>query len=257
MIDPIRTLAEAPTLLVALDFDGTLAPLVDVPLDSRMLPQAREAIAALSSLPDTHVALVSGRTLLDLEIVSEHAAESPVLLSGSHGAQFRLPERWGSRATHEASPRVKELIESMRELLAPLENVWVEEKPFGFVVHTRLADRATTERASAQVNGFASEHLDGWRRRGGHDIVEFSERAEGKDTAIRVLRDLVGATAVLFAGDDETDEDAIAALDPGDVGVRVGAGESAAQVRLPDAEAMAAFLTELARARADVEHPAH
>ncbi len=59
----------------------------------------------------------------------------------------------------------------------------------------------------------------------------------------------MGATAVLFAGDDVTDEDALAALEPQDLGIRVGAGETAARQRVPDAAALAAALTRLAELR--------
>ena len=90
-----------------------------------------------------------------------------------------------------------------------------------------------------------------WRRRTGHNIVEYAFRDEGKDTAVRHLRDLTGADTVLFAGDDLTDEDALRSLPAGDVGVHVGAGQAtAATVVVPDIPAFAAFLDELVTLRA-------
>ena len=53
----IERLAAAPELLVALDFDGTLAPIVEVPADARALPAALEAIQGLAALPGTTVVL--------------------------------------------------------------------------------------------------------------------------------------------------------------------------------------------------------
>ena len=95
---------------------------------------------------------------------------------------------------------------------AHLDGVWIEPKTFGFGVHTR---RATAE-AAAEANRLADEIVAAeaphWRRRTGHNIVEFAFRHEGKDSAIAELRERVGATAVLFAGDDVTDEDALASL---------------------------------------------
>jgi len=87
-------------LLVALDFDGTLSPLVDDPMSSRMLPAAREAVMALVATPATTVALVSGRSIPDLRIIAEHQDDSPLLLAGSHGAEVWLPGE-GRRATSD------------------------------------------------------------------------------------------------------------------------------------------------------------
>ncbi len=245
----LESLARTPVLLVALDFDGTLAPLVDVPSEARMVTTARAAIDRLVELPDTHVALVSGRMLADLQSVSEQQADSRVLLAGSHGTQFHLP--YGSEVPPALNPSadVATVSADLADALSTLDNVWVERKPYGFVVHTRLANEDGTARAHTILEGFARDRLHGWRRRGGHDVVEYSERAEGKDAAIRVLRDAVHATAVLFAGDDETDEDALRSLSAGDLGVRVGGGTTAATVRVADAEAMAALLLQLADMR--------
>lgn len=246
----LHVLARTPVLLVALDFDGTLAPLVDVPASARMSPQARDAIDRLAAAPATHVALVSGRQLTDLQMVSEHEPTSRVALAGSHGAQLHLPDGYPVPDPAHPSPLVAEASDELTEVLRPLPNVWVERKPFGFVVHTRLADETETHAAHAIVDEFARDRLAGWRRRGGHDVLEFSERAEGKDGAVHALRDAVQATGVLFAGDDETDEDALRALGPDDLGVRVGAGETSATLRVADATEMAQLLSTLADIRA-------
>ena len=93
-IDPemaLRRVAASDPLLVALDFDGTLAPFADEPMDARMIPAAREALDALLAAPRTIVALVSGRCMSDLRIIAEHDDDSRVLLAGSHGAEFWVP----------------------------------------------------------------------------------------------------------------------------------------------------------------------
>ena len=62
--------ARAPRLLVASDFDGTLAPIVNNPADARPLPAASAVLRALADLPATTVALISGRSLRDLTALS-------------------------------------------------------------------------------------------------------------------------------------------------------------------------------------------
>ena len=86
--------------------------------------------------------------------------------------------------------------------------------------------------------------------RGGKDIVEFAVRHVTKGDAIARLRDLRGADAVFFAGDDVTDEDAFRVLDSGDVGVKVGEGDTLAGYRVSDPAALTDVLKQLARLRA-------
>ena len=87
--------------------------------------------------------------------------------------------------------------------------------------------------------------------RDGKDIIEFSVRDAHKGDGIERLREYTRATAVLFAGDDVTDEDGFSVLRPadGDVGVKVGEGDTAAQYRVADERAVATLLTLLAGAR--------
>ena len=70
----LGALARVPTLLVALDFDGVLAPIVQDPSSSRPLPGSAVAVDALAALPGTTVAMLSGRALGDLRDVSGFGA---------------------------------------------------------------------------------------------------------------------------------------------------------------------------------------
>jgi trehalose 6-phosphate phosphatase len=250
--DAIRLLAASDRLLVALDFDGTLSPLEDEPMDARMLPAAREAVSALVAAPETIVAFVSGRSLVDLRVIAEHDDASQVLLAGSHGAEFWSPgEGVLSHGEDEADVVLRDTLRShAEEATAHLDGVWIEPKTFGFGVHTRRAEAEAAAEANRLVDDIVAAEAPHWRRRTGHNIVEFAFRHEGKDSAIAELRERVGATAVLFAGDDVTDEDALASLGDSDLGVRVGDADTAAAVRVPDIAALAELLTLLAEERA-------
>jgi len=247
----LRGVAASDRLLVALDFDGTLAPLEDDPMSARALPEAAAAVAALAALPDTPVAFVSGRSLHDLREIAEHREDSPVHLAGSHGAEFWVP-REGTLATDDddvAHALRDELREAMTAQVGDLEGVWVEPKTFGFGIHTRVASPADAQAAREAADRLVSDRAPHWRRRTGHNIVEYSFRHEGKDSAIATLRERLGATAVVFAGDDVTDEDALASLGEHDLGIRVGAGDTAATVRVAGIAELAAALELLARLR--------
>lgn len=257
IIEAVRSIAAADTLLVALDFDGTVSHLDDDPMAVRAVPAASAVVAALSRLDDTYVAYVSGRSLRDLEIISERPPVSPIILVGSHGAEYMLPAALsgpddGADADDDGEGDVDgdAVLERARDAVADLEAVRIEPKRFGFAVHTRVADADATAESTRRIDRLMGEIAPGWRRRSGHDVVEFSWRPEGKDVAVERLRDIVGATNVIFAGDDVTDEDALAALRPADLGVRVGTGETAAAIRVGDPEELAKLLDVVASIRA-------
>jgi trehalose 6-phosphate phosphatase len=88
-----------------------------------------------------------------------------------------------------------------------------------------------------------------WRRREGKHVLEFSWRHEGKDTALALLRSEIEADAVVFAGDDVTDEDALRSLEEGDLGIRVGAGDTVAHTRVDDPRGLVALLGRIADLR--------
>lgn len=250
--DALARVAASDRLLIALDFDGTLAPLEDEPMNARALPVASAAVAALAALPNTPVAFVSGRSLHDLREIAEHADDAQIFLAGSHGAEFWVPGE-GPLDTEddEGAPALRdELRDTMTAQVGDLEGVWVEPKTFGFGIHTRVASAQDAQTARDAADRLVAERAPHWRRRTGHNIVEYSFRHEGKDSAIAALRERVGATAVLFAGDDVTDEDALASLGPDDLGIRVGAGETAAMVRVGSIQELARALSLLARMRA-------
>jgi trehalose 6-phosphate phosphatase len=242
--------AEARHLLIALDFDGTLAPLVDEPMSARMLPAARDALTRLAHAPETTVALVSGRTLEHLAEISEREPDSLIHLAGSHGAEFWHPDADGEQDADDDAALRDQLTAQAERIVGGVDGAWIEHKRFGFGLHTRLADRDGAAEAIARIDDLVRAEAPTWRRRTGQDILEFASRHEGKDSAVRSLRKRVGADVVLFAGDDVTDEDALASLDAGDVGIRVGGGESVAEYRVADAAALAALLGRIAEARA-------
>ncbi|MFF8185695.1 trehalose-phosphatase [Microbacterium sp. NPDC016588] len=247
----IEAVSTTAVLLVALDFDGTLAPLVDDPMTARMTPRARAAVDALAALPDTVVALVSGRSLGHLREIAEHDDASPIWLAASHGAQFWTPGAGEEPAPDDADDlALRDRLQStISDGVDHLDGVWIEPKEFGVGVHTRRADAAATEEARGLADRLVAEEAPDWRRRTGHDILEFAFRHEGKDSAVEHLRERIGATAVIFAGDDVTDEDALGALASGDLGIHVGSGETAATLKVADIDGLVDVLEAVAHQR--------
>ncbi|GAT72908.1 trehalose-phosphatase [Microbacterium hydrocarbonoxydans] len=248
----LSAIAATPRLVVALDFDGTASPFVTDPMSARALPEVVVQVERLTALPDTVVAYVSGRSMDDLRVITEHTDDSPIVLAGSHGAQYWYPGSGDADARGEAAEDAEReaLWVAARPIIDRYEGVELEQKTFGMGVHTRAASPEIEEQVFAAIDALVAEQLPHWRRRAGNRVLEFSSRAEGKDAAMQALRERFDATGILFAGDDVTDEDAMRVLSDGDLGVRVGPGETAATLRVDSPQQIAALLEQLADERA-------
>jgi trehalose 6-phosphate phosphatase len=253
--DDVESLARVPRLLVALDFDGTLAPFVDDPADAQALPASARAIDDLTQTADTAVALISGRSLASLRQVA--SPDPRVLLVGSHGAERYAPAEFGAAdLSAELSAEAEEALGAARLEFADVAQshprAWVEEKPAGLVLHTRMVDPAAVPELAHDALTRLGRLGDAVHVTRGKNVIEVSVLPADKGQGMDWLRATTRADAVLFAGDDRTDEDAFARLDPaaGDLGVKVGAGETTALHRVDGPGDVAVLLGTLA----DVRH---
>ena len=124
----------------------------------------------------------------------------------------------------------------------------LESKPAGIVVHVRGAEPVVAERVLDAVRTGPAQ-LPGVEATAGKAVLEMAVVQVSKGAAIDTLRGRLGADAVLFVGDDVTDETAFARLRPGDVGVKVGDGDTAAGYRVGAPEDVTALLEALLAAR--------
>ncbi len=98
----LANLSVHPQVLVALDFDGTLAPLQDDPENSRMLPESREVVDALTDTDGVHVSLVTGRAFENIMRVADPHPDW--FLVGSHGIEVVAPHERDSYASPQLVP---------------------------------------------------------------------------------------------------------------------------------------------------------
>lgn len=232
----LRPAAAAPVLLVASDYDGTLAPIVDDPAAAHADPDAISALGALAARAGTHVAVISGRARADLE-----ALMGPVpgaLLIGGHGGEW---------SDDEASTEAADLASRLEEVAARFPGALVESKPTGAALHYRHVDAAAAdEAANAATNaaaGLATRVVHGKR------VVDFSTSPADKGSALQRLQKELSPDLIVFIGDDVTDEDAFSVLGPSDIGVKVGQGETRARWRIPGQADVSSVLQELSALR--------
>ena len=241
-------------IIIACDFDGTLAPIVPRPEDARILPESAAALDVLQELPGVTVGLISGRSVAGLEATGIRTDGR--IVAGSHGAEMKGIEPDLSSVEQAQLARVHERV---RDLLAPVEGADWEDKPYGVTIHTRrMADRdqvAEVLEAIAQI----AEELSGPGQpvtlREGKEVRELSVRRATKGEIIAWMHEHHPEAAVLYIGDDVTDEEAFMALRDDDLDVWVGRAadrhRTVARYRVDSPEQVAILLQRLVQLRAD------
>jgi trehalose-phosphatase len=214
--------------LLALDYDGTLAPFRVARMEATPLPGVVDALERIAARGDTRIAVVSGRPLEDLRVLLDLPDSLGIAWVGSHGFEGQRSD--GTRWTRELSEAQRRGLEQARAVAESLgHGDKLERKPSALAFHTRGLDpdvagglqRTVTSRWSP-LCGEEGLHLHSFD--GG---VELRVTTADKGQALRALwREEPSETFLVYVGDDVTDEDAFAvAVEAGGVGVRVGGGD--------------------------------
>jgi trehalose 6-phosphate phosphatase len=235
LLDALARLRDRRPLLVASDYDGVLAPLVDDPSAAAPLAGVSDVLTRLAAVPGVTVAMVSGRGVDDLRTTSGFGG--PLRWIGSHGAEFDGP------LTADLADRRDALRDRLAPAVAGTPGARLEVKPASVAVHVRqVADRDGARALLERIRSTADPSLT---LKPGKDVLELAVTDADKGSALRRLRDELGAAAAMYLGDDRTDEDGFRALDADDVTVKVGDGETAARHRVDDPAAALAVLEHL------------
>lgn len=245
-------LAAAP-LAVLLDFDGTLSPIVDDPGAAQLLPGVRPTLEQLAKrCPVT--AVVSGRDLGD---VRQRVGVDGLWYAGSHGFELAGPE--GEHHEHEAArgavPALDSAEAELRRRLAGVPGAVVDRKRFALAAHYRMVPAHRTAEVTGAVEAVAARH-PGLRMTGGRCVSELRPDLDwDKGRALRWLLQRIGldgnAALPVYAGDDLTDEDALAVVREEGLGIVVRSPEhgdrlSAAHVAVDGPEELARLLGMIA-----------
>lgn len=197
--------------LVAVDFDGTLAPIVLRPEDARALPGTAEVLTALAGRV-LKVTVVTGRPAEDAVEFGGLADVPGVVVLGHYGL-----ERWeGGHLSQQAGDVSGGDLAAARRhatsLAAARPGVTVEEKGSSVALHTRNASDPARALAELIPLATAAAESAGMQVTPGRFVVEIRPRGVDKGTALRALVAETQASGVLFAGDDVGDLPAVAAL---------------------------------------------
>jgi trehalose 6-phosphate phosphatase len=236
-----RQVAEAARpLLLGLDVDGVLAPIVSHAKDASLLTGIAESVTALAGHDRIRVAVISGRSVGDLERFS---FDSALTVVGSHGMEIRGQTMEPlDRSEAERLAELTILAEQAAQRAG--DGAWVENKPASVTVHIRDAEPVAGAEALNWLRPLANA-VAGAETKTGSAVLELFTRAGHKGRAVNYLRGEFGASTAVFVGDDVTDEDAFSAMNASDITIKVGEEPTLARHRLPDPESVRDWLHEL------------
>ena len=200
--------------LLSLDFDGTLAHVVDDPATAFAHEHAVDALARLGPLIG-QIAIITGRPVrqaLELGGFADRPGLESLVICGQYGA-----ERWdaatGETHTPEPPASVRQLAERLPQWLAEhgADHVRVEDKGLAVAVHTRGIDDDVLDRLAEPLAALAAEY--GLSVEPGRQVIELRANEIDKGMVLERLVDEVSARHVVFAGDDLGDLPAFDAVD--------------------------------------------
>ena len=242
----------APRWLVMLDFDGTLAPIVEHASLAVLPVKAKQHLSKLAASSGIDLAIVTGRAIADLH---PRIGIDGIEFSGNHGRERLKPG--SSRTELDSSVRVivAQVCEQVRKEVSGISGVYVEDKGLTASLHYRQvpaefhAQVREVFRDIERTFGAAIEVAEG---KCVFDFFPADGANKGKAVMV-LLAERGGAAKVLpiYCGDDTTDETVFRALPPDSITVYVGSGEteSAARYRVGDTTEVAEFIGRMGSLR--------
>lgn len=239
----LQQIARVPKLLIVSDFDGTLAEFSTDPAHVPVEATSVEALETLAGMPETSVAILSGRHLAGLKAASGFDGK-PFTLVGSHGAEC---SDGAPQLNEDQQASLQSVDDAFERIIDGIEGAFIEHKPFHRVLH--VINVKDQELAQRTLDAALAVDLPGVQTHTGKWIVEASVVDINKGTWISAQQEHLRPDATLFMGDDTTDEHAFAVLNEHDLSIKVGQGKTKAQQRVSNVQELSQILSQLAALR--------
>ena len=255
-LEVIKQLKSARHILLLLDYDGTLTPIVERPELANLSEANRQLLKALARKNNFTVGIISGRALEDLK---NKVGISNVIYAGNHGLEIEGPGiRFVNPLAEEFKPILRIMHYVLSEALRTIKGVWVENKEFSLSVHYRMVNKKRTR----EVKSIFERMVGGIQAAGKVKITSgkkvFEVRpgiAWDKGNAIKMLMKKYGkggrksGLLPIYIGDDQTDEDGFKVIENYERGLSILVGKqgshSAARYFLESPAEVATFLSLL------------
>jgi trehalose 6-phosphate phosphatase len=235
----------ANVIVLMLDYDGTLAPFHVDRMKAHPLPRVVDALHEIDSDTRSSIVIVSGRPVAEIvTLLGDHG----FTIAGSHGYEVYTPTE-GLVPMHVSTRQTEILDAAFSQAMRVFDPARIERKPASVAIHFRGLD-------AEDYVGIERELARDWQAMTEDEATELRPfngglelRAVGRSKGAIVTETLAnspdGALAI-YIGDDDTDEDAFAALPDDGIGIKVGPehAESLAEGRLPDCVAVEQLLVD-------------
>jgi trehalose 6-phosphate phosphatase len=210
--------------LVLLDYDGTLAPIVERPKEAIFPSRAKTALESLLRIPRYRVSIISGRAVED---VAAMVGLEDMIYAGNHGLEILYPGgHWVHPEAARLRPKLAEVVQGLAQELGHIPGLLIEDKGVTVSVHYRLVVADLQEEIMPRVRKVLHPFAPYFKLTEGKKVLEVRPKISfHKGTVIYSITHLLNAKeadVIIYIGDDETDEDAFAALKPEDIGIKVG-----------------------------------
>ncbi|KAH7578044.1 hypothetical protein JRO89_XS01G0333300 [Xanthoceras sorbifolium] len=202
--------ADGKKLVLFLDYDGTLSPIVNDPNRAFMSDAMRSAVREAASLFPT--AIVSGRSI---DKVNDFVKLENVVYAGSHGMDISTPSASLKHQDegHQIQSVDEQIIEVLEKKIKPIKGAMVEDNRFCVSVHYRRVNQEDVDTLKEMVHSTVKAYPN-FRISGGKMVMEIRPSINwNKGRALEYLLDTFGFNSSsdflpLYIGDDKTDEDA-------------------------------------------------
>ncbi len=238
--------AQAPHLLLCLDLDGTLTPIVEDPATVYLPTSMKRVLQALTAYPQVSLAIISGRQRADLQ---DRVNIPGLIYAGNHGMEISGPGFvFIEPSAASRCAAFQDLPALLAQKLQHIPGAFVEDKGLTLTVHYRQVAAEDCDEVRRLIHATLAGRDHPFHLTTGDKVYEIRPRVSWhKGTAVDWLKANLGqaGTLMVYLGDDVTDED-VFATHPQGITVKVGAPQNtAARYYLANPEEVHRFLVWL------------
>lgn len=243
-------LRSAECIFFFLDYDGTLTPIVPHPEDANLSKEMRDILLELKKDPRTFLAIISGRSLKNIQ---DRVGLKGIYYVGNHGLEIFEPKKGVKRLFPKKVVReLREIRDRLNNPLREIEGIVIEDKGCILAIHYRNVDLRRVPPILMAIKQEIKNSMVPLCLGSGKYVFEVRPKSTvNKGTAVLTLLDQTDQDGVLplYIGDDQTDEDAFRVSKKRGITIFVGSPSlSSAQYYVKDSSEVYQFL-KIAQAR--------
>lgn len=193
-------------IFLIFDYDGTLTPIVDTPDKAVLDTKTRTMIESLAKQPNLKIAIVSGRSIKDLQVLSGIKSQE-IIISGSHGGEVLYQEQYNVISNVPKVAQLDDFKIFVKKALNNFGGIIFEEKPFSFSIHYRLAKENDVGLIKQLIiEQFERMELNKhFKIQPGKKVIEIIPESFNKGKTVKSILKMFPQYFYVYFGDDLTD----------------------------------------------------